>query len=115
MSQVLNFARDVQGYNTFAAGVSTNKFSATLLAAGNSTITVPSNFTNWVVSFSYTPGADVWVNYNGNAAAPVGNTFAATSSELNPGSRSVLSGTTINCYNNGASSADVGIVLYAIS
>lgn len=115
MTTKLNFSRDVQGYNTFAPPISTDKYSATLASSGNSTITVPSNFTNWVVSFSYQPGADIWVAYNANASAPSGSTFASTTSELLPGSRSVTAGTTINLLNNGAGIADVGVILYAIS
>ena len=115
MSTLLNFQSDIKGFNSFAAPLSTDKYSATLAAAGNSTVTVPSNYENWVVSFSFQPGADVWVAYNTSAAAPVGSTFASTTSELLPGSRAILKGTTINCYNNGAGVADVGIILYAIS
>lgn len=118
MSQ-LNFARDVQGFNTFAAPKSDNKYSAAILAAGNATITLPTNVERWIVSFSFQPGSDVWVAYNANAAAPAGATFAATSSELLPGSRVFDSkkadGTaaTINLLNNGTSTADIGVVLYA--
>lgn len=115
MTTTLNFGRDVQGLNTFAANPSTNMFSVTLAAAGNDTVTVPSNFTNWIISFSFEPGSDIWVAYNTSAAAPAGGTFAATSSELNPGSRSLTKGTTINCYNNGSSSADIGIIMYGVS
>lgn len=115
MTTKLNFGTDIQGYNTFAPPVSTDKYSATLAASGNSTITVPSNFTNWIVSFSFQPGADIWVAYNTNAAAPVGATFASTNSELLPGSRTLLKGTTINLLNNGSGIADVGVILYAIS
>ena len=122
MSTKINFGRDVQGYNTFAPPPSTDKYSATLAAGGNSTITLPTNSPYWIVSFSYQPGADVWVAYNGSAAAPVGATFASTASELLPGSRILPStvttssgtvATTINLLNNGAGVADVGVILYA--
>ncbi len=115
----LNFARDVQGFNTFASPPSDNKYSATILAAGNATITLPTSVERWIVSFSFQPGANLWVAYNANAAAPVGATFASTGSELLPGSRVFNSkksdGTaaTINILNNGAGSADVGVILYA--
>jgi len=121
MTTKLNFGRDVQGYNAFAPNVSGDKYSATLAAGGNSTITLPTNSQQWIVSFSYQPGADIWVNYNANAAAPAGNTFASTTSELLPGSRYLpalqnngTSATTINLLNNGAGTADVGVILYAI-
>lgn len=123
MSTKLNFGRDVQGYNSFAAPISTDKYSATLTAGGNSTITLPTNSAYWIVSFSFQPGADVWVAYNGSASAPAGATFASTTSELLPGSRilpstnttsSGTTATTINLLNNGAGVADVGVILYAV-
>lgn len=124
MTTKANFARDVQGFNTFAPAPSTNMYSATLSAGGNSTITLPTNVAYWIVSFSYQPGSDIWVRYNGNAAAPAGATFASTTSELLPGSRvlpstnttsSGTSATTINLLNNGSGTADVGVILYASS
>ncbi|TAL08497.1 MAG: hypothetical protein EPO02_12745 [Nitrospirae bacterium] len=120
MSTKLNFARDVQGYNAFAPPVSTNMFSATLAAGGNASITLPVNALSWIVAFSYQPGSDIWVRFNGTAAAPAGATFAATTSELNPGVRVVsafkadgTTAATINILNNGAASADVWVGLYA--
>lgn len=122
MTTVLNFGRDAQGYNAFAAEPSTNMYSATLAAGGNATITLPTNVAYWIVSFSFQPGSDIWVAYNGTASAPAGATFAATTSELLPGSRILQStkttssgtvATTINILNNGAGTADVGVILYA--
>lgn len=122
MSIPVNFARDVQGYNTFAAPVSQDKYSATLSSGGNSTITLPTNAQRWIISFAYQPGSDIWVRVNGTAAAPAGATFASTTSELNPGSRIVnayqadgITATTINLLNNGSGSSDVGVVLYAVT
>jgi hypothetical protein len=124
MTTKLNFGRDVQGYNTFAPPPSTNMYSATLASGGNSTITLPTNVATWIVAFSFQPGSDIWVAYNGTAAPPAGSTFASNISELLPGSRVLNSttttssgtvATTINLYNNGAGVADVGVILYAIS
>ena len=120
MSTKLNFGRDSQGYNAFAPNPAGDKYSATLAAAGNATITLPTNAQSWIVSFSYQPGSDIWVAYNTSAAAPAGATFASTSSELLPGARTLpafqnngTSATTINLYNNGSGSADIGVILYA--
>jgi hypothetical protein len=111
----LNFGRDIQGFNTFAANDADLKLSATLAAAGHDDFTVPSNFTNWIVSFSFQPGSEVWVSINGTATAPAGATFAATDSELLPGSRVVKAGDVIDVLNTGAGTADIGVMLYAIS
>lgn len=122
MTTKLLFGRDSAGYNSFAPAPSTNMYSATLAAGGNSTITLPTNVAYWIVSFSYQPGSDIWVRYNGNASAPAGATFASTTSELLPGARilpsttttsSGTSATTINLLNNGTGTADVGVILYA--
>lgn len=115
----LNFARDVQGFNTFAPPPSENKYSATIAAAGNATITLPTNVERWIVSVSYQPGSNIWMAYNANAAAPAGATFASTGSELLPGSRVFNSkktdGTpaTLNFLNNGSANADIGVIMYA--
>lgn len=122
MTTVLAFGRDAQGYNAYAPAPSTNMYSATLAAGGNSTITLPTNKAAWIVSFSFQPGSDVWVAYNGSAAAPAGSTFASNTSELLPGARALpalrndgVTATTINLYNNGSGTADVGVILYAVS
>lgn len=111
----LNFGRDVQGFNTFAPDFADLTFSATLAAAGNSSVTVPSSNENWIMSMSFQPGSDVWVSKNGSAAAPAGAAFAANASELLPGARKVIAGDVINFFNNGAGTADVGVMLYAVS
>lgn len=120
MSTKLNFGRDVQGYNAFAPPPSTDKYSATLAAGGNATITLPTNVSSWIVSFSYQPGSLIWVAYNASAAAPAGATFATTTSELLPGARVLpslqangTSATTINLLNGGAGSSEIGVTLYA--
>lgn len=117
MSTLLNFQNDIKGYNSYAPAFSQDKFSATLASGGNATITVPahSNYTKWVVAFSYQPGSNIWLSVDGTAAAPAGATFASTTSQLLPGSLAVNTGDTINILNNGAGNADVGAVFYAIS
>lgn len=115
MSDKLEFGRDIQGFNAYAPSFANIKYSASLASAGNDTITVPSNFTNWIAAFSYEPGAIIWVAVNDTAMAPVGSTFLATTSELLPAQRTVEAGDTINLYNHGSGVADVGISLYAIT
>lgn len=115
MSIKLAFQRDIQGYNAYAPLQSTDMYSATLAAAGSSTITVPSNFKNWIAAFSYQAAGDMWVSVGHTAAGPVGATFASTTSQLQPGALSVQAGQVISIKNNGTGSSDVGVALYAIS
>lgn len=115
MSVKLNFQRDTQGYNAYAPQQASDKYSATIAAGGHATVTVPSNFQNWIAAFSYAAGGDFWVSVGGTAAAPAGATFASTTSQLNPGALSVQKAQVIDVLNNGAGSSDVGVVFYAIS
>ncbi len=115
MSTILSFSTDVQGQNAYAPYTSIDKYSATLATDTATSITVPSNHNVWIAVFSYQPGASVWVNMTGaTAAVPAGGTLAYTTSELNPGVRTVNKGTQISMITSG-DGVDVGVSLYAIS
>lgn len=114
MTTKLNFGRDVQGMNAYAPEFATNHYSASLANGDEEKLTVPSNFSEWIVAFSFQPGTNVWVANNATAEVPAGTTFVSTSSELNPGARKVFAGDILSFITNNAT-ADVGVSLYAIS
>lgn len=107
--------RDATGNNAYAPQPSTDLWNATLTNGAASGITIPSNYENWVISISYQPGSDVWVDFTGAAAiVPIGGTFASTTSELLPGPRTVKAGSTVSLITDNTT-ADVGISLYAVT
>lgn len=112
--QSLSFGRDIQGYNAYAPVPSNNKQSVSIASAGHATFTVPSTSQTWIVNFSFTPGSEFWVAYDGaTAAPPAGSTFASTTSEMLPAQRFLKSGSVVDVYNNGTATASVGVVMYA--
>lgn len=122
MSTQLEFYCDNGGRNAYAPFPSTNMFSATLVNGAAASVTVPkSNVPGWIVSFSYAPGSVVWVDFTGaTAAVPAGATFAASTSELNPGARYIKTykadGTTANTFSliTSNATADVSVAFYAV-
>ena len=110
----LQFGRDSQGYNAYAPYPSAVKYSATITTGSATSVTVPTTHALWVVSFRYYPN-DVWVDVSGaTAALPAGATLTATTSELNPASLTLKSGTNISVI-TGLTSADVSVVMWPAS
>ena len=111
---MLELGRDVQGYNAYAPQPSTVKYSATITDGSATSVTVPSTYQTWVVSFRYFPN-DVWVDVSGETAAiPIGATLAASTSELNPASLTLQKGTVISII-SAQTTADVSIVMWPVS
>lgn len=104
--------RDINGYNGFGLIPATDKSSMTLVSNVASSVTVPTNFDNWLAIFGYTPGAEVWVAYNDDAELPTGGP-AFTTSEILPSARNLQGGDVINLITSGTA-INVGITFYAI-
>lgn len=119
MTTKLAFGRDVQGYNSFAPYFADDAYSATLAATTDTTLTVPSNFENWIAVISVESGKLVWCALNTTAAAPAGATFASTASELiqstfpNLYARRVKAGDVLHFFSE-TGTANVGVTLYAV-
>lgn len=112
----------IKGVNGFGLPFCSQIYSATLAAATNTTLTVPSmsaigtlNSTTlplYVAIFTYAPSAKVYVANNATAVVPAGAAFAVASSSLNPTARVVKGGDVINfiC----TAGADVTVEFYSI-
>ncbi len=113
-----SMVRDINGFNGFGVSFSDQKYSMTLALGVEQTITIPKpadgQYKNWLVIFSGEPGTSVWVALNGTAVAPTG-AASTTTSELNPTARKVAGdGSQVLHFITPDTSADVGVVLYAI-
>lgn len=123
MTTKFSMTRDINGYNGFGLAFSDTKYSATLAAAGEKTITVPQGNTlgsgistathKFLAIFSFQPGANVWVALNATAAVPASASFTTTTSELNPTARYVSAGDVIH-FVTADTTADVGVTFYAL-
>jgi hypothetical protein len=114
-TNMLEFGRDVQGYNAYAPLDASIKYSATLTDGTATSITIPASYAVWVVAFSIQPGTNVYVDFSGaTAAAPTSGTLTATTASLNPGQRTVFASGEISVITDNAS-AVVGIELWPVS
>jgi hypothetical protein len=111
---ILNFTNDAGGRNTFAPQFCSVKKSVTLDADTEATLTVPGTSQNWVAIFCIEPGTKVWIANNETAEVPAGNTFADTTSEMNVPAKQVKAGDVLS-FITADTTADVGVLLYAIS
>lgn len=101
----------------FGLRFSNLKYSATLAASTDTTLTVPGTAPRYKAVIKVENNADVWVALNATAAIPAGGTFAATTSELVNGNyyicREVLAGDVLHFF-TAAANTDVSVVFYAL-
>jgi hypothetical protein len=95
MSTKFNMTQDINGYNGFGIQPTYNIQGCSLAASAAQTFTAPSNYPWWIAVFSYTPGANVFVNFTTTATAP-GGTVGAITSVLNPSARRIAGGSTFS-------------------
>jgi hypothetical protein len=98
MTTALNFGSDVKGSNAYAPRFSNSKWSATLAATTDTTLTVPSDKASYIAVFEPSPGATIYVANGATAAAPAGASFASTTSECNPAAREVSAGDVLHFF-----------------
>lgn len=112
----LNFGTDSQGRNAYAPNVSNLLYRALLTQNLAESITLPSEsgISNYEVCFSYSPGANVWVDYSGSpATVPSNAALQTTNSELTPGQRVLPSGSSFSMITGDSGGAFVGVAIYA--
>jgi hypothetical protein len=113
MSTKFNMTRDVAGYNGFGVMFADDGQQTTLTANAAQTVTVPSNYPNWLAVFSFTPGSNIWVG-NGTTAVP-GGSFSSTTADLNPSARFVTKGQTLTFITSDTTSPQVKVSFYVVA
>jgi hypothetical protein len=102
--------------NDFGQPFATLKYSASLAATTDTTLTVPGDAPKYRALIKVETNGLVWVALNATAAVPAGGTFAATTSELITDDRTlcryVKAGDVLHFYTAG-SGIDVSVVLYS--
>ena len=114
MSTKLSMTRDINGYNAFGLIPSLDIYAGSLTANAEQHFTVPGNNQYWLAIFSYTPGANIWVDFATTATVP-GGTVGAVSTVLNPAGRQVKSGTVISYITSDSTNPFICIELQAIN
>lgn len=125
MATKFALTRDINGYNGFGIQFSDTNYSATLATGTDTTLTVPSlsppGGTSYAANanpvlialFEYDSGTSVWVSLNAAASTPVGSSFAATSSQLNPSARQVKGGDVLH-FKTAGTGVNVSVAFYWI-
>jgi hypothetical protein len=104
--------RDIAGYNGFGLIPTTVKSGVQLAAnTAQTLLTVPSDYANYIVIFSFQPGSNVFVDFNQTASAFTGVAGSVTS-ELLPQARSVRAGTVISAITPDVGGAYVQALCY---
>jgi hypothetical protein len=115
MTTQLLFGRDAQGYNAYAPQFPTNIYTATLSMDAAESITIPSNFTTFIMYVRVQPNGWCWVSRGHTAAVPAGGTFASSNSELIAGTieykRLVYAGDVISFLSHNTT-CDISVSLY---
>ena len=87
--------RDINGYNAFGLIPTYDIYAGALAANTEQHFTVPNNNEYWLAIFTFSPGANIWVNFSGTATVPA-SSVAAVHTVLNPAGRQVKGGSTIS-------------------
>jgi len=95
MSTKLSLTKDINGYNAFGIIPTYDVYAGALAVSTEQHFTVPDNFEYWLAIFTFSPGANVWVDFTGTATVP-SSTVGAVHTVLNPSGRQVKGGSVIS-------------------
>jgi hypothetical protein len=107
-----DMTRDINGFNGFGLPFTITAKSGILAVGVAQSVVAPSGYSNYIAIFSYTHGANIWVDNITTAVAPTG-AFSATTAELNPAARYVKAGSTISLITADITNPMVSISFYA--
>ena len=121
--------KDVAGYNGYGLQFSNTKFSATLAASTDTSVTVPlagsmgaalnsvNKYLAVITVYNATGEGEVWCANNTTATVPAGASFAATNSDLivqnRDYAREVKAGDVLH-FITGQTGTDVSVIFYAL-
>lgn len=126
MAIMYKLQKDVQGYNGWGLPFTDLKFSASLAATTDTTLTVPSSgaigaplnqVNRFLAVINVEANLSVWCALNATAAVPAGASFAATTSDLIIGSefyaREVKAGDVLH-FLAPTAGTDISVLFYAL-
>lgn len=113
MSILFSMTRDINGFNGFGLIPSDDIYGGKVAQNTAYTVTVPSNYENWIALISYTPGSEFWVAYNVAATVPAIG-VASMTTELNPAGRQLKAGDTLSFISNNTGNPGFSVSFYAL-
>ena len=114
MSTKLSLTKDINGYNAFGLLPTQDIYAGSLAVSTEQHFTVPSNNEYWLAIFTFTSGANIWVDFITTATVP-SSTVGAVSTVLNPAGRQVKAGTVISMITGDSTNPFVCVELQAIN
>lgn len=106
--------RDVAGFNGFGLVPSSDGFSGLLATDTAQTINVPTDYKLYIAVFSYTPGANVFVDFSGATAVTPSGAIAASTVRLLPSGRQVEGGSSMSVITPDANGSYLTVEFYAL-
>jgi hypothetical protein len=103
---------DINGNDTYVLPFCDLKYSTSLVATVEQTLTIPSDANVYIVIFFIEAGSEVWIAKNATAALP-GGSFAATTSSLCPSARATVVPGDVLHFISGID-CNIGVELYAL-